>query len=320
MSNYQYSQDLLNDALFRAGEPIDGTSDFQTKALDYLNRAYQAIWMGGAELDPTLNEDWEWLKSSTPGVITLEPMETGTVSVQNGNQVIGFASAPTSSRVGWFFRIENGADVFRIDTHTAGQQLAALDSIYTGATAAAATYTLYKLEYTLATDVLRLLSPMRIYRENRQKVYGCSLTALENTYPLTNLQTGAPRLFAQIGEQKVRFSHAGGTEAGDYFRVDYDYLQKPAALTNSAVEEPLLPLARRRILADFVTYWLMLDKNDDRADTEGLTAKAGLKAMAAENRHRMASYTSNFGAIITRPADLPQNLDVVRTESGLIIG
>ena len=61
MSNLQFSADILDDMLFRAGEPTDGTSEYESKALESLNRAYQALWMGGAELDTTINEDWWWL-------------------------------------------------------------------------------------------------------------------------------------------------------------------------------------------------------------------------------------------------------------------
>ena len=35
---YQYTTDLVNDALRRASEPIDGSSEFQAEALDYLNK------------------------------------------------------------------------------------------------------------------------------------------------------------------------------------------------------------------------------------------------------------------------------------------
>src|SRR5690348_10306379 len=101
MANYSTSSDILQAALFEAGEPTDGTSEYQAAALRLLNRAYQAIWMGGAELDPTCNEEWLWLQSSTPGVLTIYPVVTTlTAVVTNFSTSIVFSSAPTVSYAG----------------------------------------------------------------------------------------------------------------------------------------------------------------------------------------------------------------------------
>ena len=82
MANYTFSSDLVNDILFRAGEPIDGTSDFDSVALQYLNRAYQSVWSGGSEILPQINEQWWWLRKDDQGVLTLNPViDTGTVLV-----------------------------------------------------------------------------------------------------------------------------------------------------------------------------------------------------------------------------------------------
>ena len=43
MANYTTSADLVTDILFRSNEPTDGTSDFDSIALQYLNRAYQGL-------------------------------------------------------------------------------------------------------------------------------------------------------------------------------------------------------------------------------------------------------------------------------------
>src|SRR3970282_2451632 len=155
MSNYTHSQDLVTDILFLNGEPTDGRSDFDAIALQYLNRGYEIIWTGGAELDPSLNEKWRWVRKNPPGVLTLEPrIVTGTVSVTKGNTAITFSVAPDpaiqATVTGWFFRVDNSnGDVFRIATNTSGATSAVLDSRYTGSTATAASYQLFQLEYTL---------------------------------------------------------------------------------------------------------------------------------------------------------------------------
>lgn len=323
MSNYKYSGDLVDAALFQAGEKDDNTSEFYAVAIRYLNRAYQALWAGGAELDSAVNEEWLWLLSTTPGTITLVPVINSTAIVANNSASITFASGPAVSVAGYFIRFTNNFDVYRIAAHTAGATAATLDSVYTGTNASAETFKLFKAEYDLPANVLRLISPMRQYRERDGKIDGMDLTALEAKYPLVNIQTGVPRAFAQIGQSKVRFSHAGSdVTATDYIRVDFDYLQKPSdeTLTDSESQELLVPHQWRHILSDFATFWLMVDKNDNRADSFGLIARNGLKAMARENRMRWAKIGRETGRIFSRQDELPESIDVLRTSGGVIIG
>jgi hypothetical protein len=326
VANYTFSSDLLEDVLFRAGEPTDGTSDFDTTALRYLNRAYQIIWTGGGEFDESLNEEWWWLRKRPPGVLTLQPKITaGTVQVTNGSASITFTAAPdpaldASTASGWFFKVDAHPDVFRILTHTSGNTAATLGSVYTGPTATAARYTLVKLEYPLATDVLRIFSPMRVQQGGRAEIEGRDVNALDRDYPLTHLQGGVPRAFAPVGERTVRMSHSGGASGTALIRAEYDYLRRPADLTDSGSEEPLVPQPYRKVLADMATFYLFLDKNDARAEGAGRLAQGGLRAMAREQRRRQQSTARTNGQILPRPSALPHYQTPPRTESGLILG
>ena len=325
MANYQYSADLVNDVLFRVGEPTDGTSDFESAALQYLNRAYQIIWTGGGEFDETLNEEWWWLQKRPPGVLTLQPkIVAGTVQVTNGSASLTFSSAPdpaldASTASGWFFRVQDHPDVFRVSTHASGAVAATLDSVYTGPTATAKSYVLAKLEYPLATDVLRMFSPMRVAQESRNEIEGRSLTSLDRDYPLRLIQGGVPRAFAPVGERAVRFSHTGGASGTKLIRAEYDYLRRPADLTDSGSEEPLVPQPYRKVLADMAAFYVFLDKNDGRAEGAGKLAQGGLRAMAREQRRRQQITARTNGQIIPRPDQL-RRIEVPRTESGLILG
>src|SRR5258708_16843364 len=40
----KFTSEIVDDVLFRCGEPTDGTSDFDVTALNYVKRAYRAIW------------------------------------------------------------------------------------------------------------------------------------------------------------------------------------------------------------------------------------------------------------------------------------
>jgi hypothetical protein len=316
VANYTFSADLVDDILFRAGEATDGTSEFEAAALQYLNRAYQAIWMGGSEIVPEVREDWWWLRQVE--VINLEPfIEAGTVSVTNNSTAITFSSAPAKDLDGWFFRVTDEPDVFRIAAHTAGQAAATLDEAYTGDTAAAKAYKVFKLEYDLPSNLLRLKGPMRQYREPPFKIDLAGVDELDLLAPLARVERGVPRRFAEVDENTVRFDRY----VDELTRVEFDFLVRPAALTNSGAEEPVVPLQFRKTLADVGTFLLFLDKNDDRADSAGLLARNGLAAMALENRRRWAQISRNhIGRIFPRQGETDRFSGPVRTESGLIIG
>lgn len=325
MANYQFSADLVNDILYRAGEGTDGSSDFQAVALQYLNRAYQSLVLGGSEIKPDCNEDWWWARKYPPGVINiLSEITAGTVTCTNNSTAITFSSAPASSVAGYFFKIgnPNHPDVFRIAAHTGGSTSATLDAAFTGTTGAGKTYRLFKLEYDLPADAIRIIAPMRIYQGDVDEVEGCELSVLERDWPLSQIQSGPPSLFAYVTESKIRFNNYG-PRAGDtpnMVRVEFDYIYRPADLTNSASEEPIVPRNYRKLLSDIAVTFLFLDKNDDRAVTASQIATDGVKAMEREQRSRMISYGRKTGKIISRPEQTARLRKPLRTTSGVIIG
>lgn len=321
MATLTTSAEILDWMLFQAGEPTDGTSDFHAHAIECLNRAYRDIWMGGGALVREMNEPWLWLKKDPPGVVILNPLiEDGTVSVTNNSASITFSSAPAASVQGRFFRVEGHADVFRISSHTGGVASATLDSVYTGATNAAAGYKVMQLEYTLAADLLRVIGPMRIYKDNKVEVDGVSLSSLERDYPLAYVEAGVPDMFAMVTETKVRFNRYGGVSSTELIRVEYDYLQKPATELADDTVEPLVPLEHRQVLADVALMYLYTAMSDARVAIVAPMAKAGLSAMAADNRARLAQMSRKMGAIMTRPSGNAATQRVIRTESGFILG
>lgn len=316
MANYQYSSDIINDALFRAGEPTDGSSDFESVALSYLNRSYNALIFGGNEFFPTAHEDWWWLKAEA-NIILQPSITTGTVSVTHNSTSIAFSSGPASDMDGYFFKVDGHQDVFRISAHTAADTAATLDSVYTGTTNATASYRLFKLEYDLAAACLKVTGPMQAFRDSEYDIYGMALSELQSQYPLSLIQMGTPDRYAQVDEDTVRFNKYIDTD--ELVRVDYDYMRKPDALTDSGSEEPLVPLKFRYVLADMTTFFLLMDKDDTRAQAVGEMAKSGIAAMSLENRSRMAN-TGEMGQIKPRQSGIGRLRGPLRTNTGLIIG
>ena len=323
MANYQYSSDILDDILNRADEPTDGTSDYEAEALRLLNRAYYGILNGGTELDPELHETWWWLRKDSQGVLTLNPViETGTVSVTNNSTSITFSSGPTPSVANRYIKIDDHADVFLISAHTAAATAATLESVYTGTTDTAASYKVFQLDYTLASDVMYLSSPMRFYQDGGGEIVGMpDVAELHKRWPLQEVSAGVPRAFAMVGQQKVRFSHYGGTSSTDLIKIDYEYTKVATALTDSGSEEPLVPIHYRYILSDWALGLLLGEKNDSRAVDFLTLAKQGVSAMAMHNRQFMVLQgRGKMGRILTRQGHVSRFMSPLRTSSGLIIG
>ena len=202
MANLTTSADLLDDALSRAGEKTDGTSDLNGDAIVFLNRAYQGIWSGGSEIDPTINEVWWWLRKDTQGVLTLNPViDAGTISVTNNSTSVTFSSAPAASMAGRHFKVDDHADVFIISAHTAAASGATLESVYTGDTDAAASFKSMELDYDLASDVLYLTAPLFAFQSGQHEIPIISLEELKRQWPLNQTGSGVPKNAAQMNTQ-----------------------------------------------------------------------------------------------------------------------
>lgn len=319
--SFNTTEDIINEALFTGGEPQSADSDFRTRALAMANRGYKAIWSGGAEFDPDLSEDWWWLRSTTPGVLTLLPaVVAGTISVTNNSTSATLTNDPGDVS-GWFLKVADSAAVYRISANT-GTALT-LDGVYTSTTNSAASYKLFKLEYTLDATVLKVISPMRKYGSSQNEINGMSLDQLHQFHPLQDVTHGDPQAFAVVsqtaaGVWTVRLSHyAGdGTDQTKIRRVEYDFHARPADLLDSASSIPLIPPEWRYVLSDITAFFLLQDKDDSQAPNLGVQARAGLQAMAKENRRRMAILTRDEGRIFPRQSDPLLRRGRVQTASG----
>lgn len=310
------TQALINDALFRVGE-IPGASEWDAKAIDYINREHRALCSGAHEFLPEYINDWWWMRAR--GVLTLNPVyTTGTVSVVQNSSAIVFNSAPLTSLAGRRFKIENHGDQFNIAAHTAGNINATLDSPFTGNSNSAASFRAMQLEYTLSASVQALLSPVASFAENPQ-IMGLTPERMDELFPLVHCMPGVPMAFCLENEQLIRFSHGGRTD-GRSMRMEYNYRPAVADLTNSALSIPLVPLQYRHVLSDMVCVYLFIDKNDDRATAIGTSVRSSLGAMAKENSRRVVKMDQNAGKIMPRGSNQRRFNNALRTESGLIIG
>jgi hypothetical protein len=286
MANLATNQDIINDALSRADELTDGSSDLADKAIIYLNRSYRELYMGGQSFVPSINETWWWMKQEA-SLILEGAITSFTVTVSNNSATAVFSGTPSpatdASVSGWFLKVGTHPDLFKISSITGAT--ATLDSVYTGAGAVSTSCRLFKLDYTLSASAIKIIGRMTAYQQGKYQIEGMSLSKLDEEYPMALVANGTPDKFAMVNENTVRFNRYGSATESELTRVDYDYLILPADLQNNT-SEPLVPLQYRHILSDMTTFYLMGDKSDTRQENVGLQAKQGIISMARENTGR----------------------------------
>lgn len=317
MAVLESALDLINDALFRVGE-IPGASEWDAKAIDYINREHRALCSGAHEFLPEYINDWWWMRAR--GVLTILPTySVGTVSVVQDSLFINFDTPPLGvSLQGRRFKVENHGDQFQIAAHNADEFIATLDSPFTGDTNPAAIYMTMQLEYALNSSVQALLSPVASFTEN-PNIMGLTPERMDTLFPMSPSRSGVPQAFCLENDQLIRFSHGGRTD-GRSMRFEYNYRPAVIDLIYSGNSLPLVPLQYRHVLADMICVYLFIDKNDDRATAIGTSVRSSLGAMAKENTRRLIKIDQFAGQILPRSTNQRRFREALRTESGLIIG
>lgn len=334
---YVLTTDLVSDALRRAGEVTDGTSEYQSAALDYINKGYSGLATGTLEQSQDTHVPWWWLQSATPGVITLVPnlgqgLTDGTAAVFLGSTFVNLSAIPLDpignqiSLAGWNIKFQgvgtasSAADVFRITAHTAGTTALTLDSNYTGPNAVL-NFNAFQLEYNGPSDLLYVIAPLRAYQTGKESINVISKANMESMFPLTQITFGIPTDACLIAEQRFRFSHyVGAGTTTMYVRVDFDYIRMPPTLTAGPTEQPLVPLNYRSLLSDYALQQIFVEKNDDRASSIGQLIKGKVDGMRREHMTRLGRMSANLGRIFPRQQDRASIRGPWRTESGLVIG
>ena len=306
---------LLDDALTKAGEKTDGTSDFESDALKYMDVFYKTILAGGSKFDTNLAEPWSWAKAQYPGVLTLEaPYETGTVALTQASTSATFSSAPAASQLGKYLRLNSRPEVFRIAAHTAGATAFTLDSIYTDTTTSAISYKAIKLDYSLdAASILRLIGAMRVDRvqeadkQDAGSIEAMDMPAFQREYPWMRITEGVPTAFSIVYQTENTITVRFNRYVDRYTRVNYDYIPVPTDLADSSSSLPLLPAEFREVLSHATAHSILADKEDTKAEYHLNATKAQLTAMINANRKRVSQSSKRRGHFYPRQDQLVKN-------------
>lgn len=251
MSFYSLStSDLVQGVLTKVGEPINGTSIYQSQVADLLNRAQVKVLSGGNEFVPKLSRPWVWAINPTKYILILNPGQITTATVTFLSTAGTFSIAPVNevgthiSVQGWWFNVQGSPEWFKVAAHVSGQTNFTLDSIYTDEATAAvnASVTICQLDYTfnITGGVQRLVAPMIVYRpqdlegDSEQKIYLTDESPMLESWPMAALENKTPTRVAVtykdvVGNITVRFNSYPMYRS----RVEIPYIPMPTTLLNN---------------------------------------------------------------------------------------
>lgn len=234
---------LKNNALFRAGELVDGTSSYDSKALEYMNQIYRAILAGGNEFDLELGSPWSWARSVQPGTIVLQPKVNVVANLTNGSSTVTLSAGVSPSMTGQWFKVVGRSEIFRITAHTSGASSLTIDTAYTEETGTNLSSEIHIIEYDLPGSIERLIAPMVVNRQQNFEapldglIYQVDLANINLNFPLKFLPEEVPQQFAvvskdQFGSMRVRFNASVGSQT----RVSFDYIPVYSELYDVVLE------------------------------------------------------------------------------------
>lgn len=234
-------QDIKKEVLHRCGELEDGSSEYDSKVVDYIDRWHRQILAGSTELDVDCGDAWYWARSEFPGVMNLNPFIDGDgLTITYGSTSGTFNTPPqiagnNVSVKNWYIRMSGYPDFYRVVSHTAGQTAFTLDGGFTETpvTPGLIPYMAYQLDYQLPSSVLRVVAPMLVYRrqtpyaDDSGQIDGIDKMSMNRDYPLLRILQGVPDRFAVTYQDsngiKVHFNRVSPFAT----RVEYDYIPNP---------------------------------------------------------------------------------------------
>lgn len=311
MSLFYSGADLKRGSLQRAGEPTDGSSQYDAVAMKYINQIHFNIISGANEFDVDCGEPWAWARAKTPLILTLQPTyTTGTVSVANGSTAGTFSTPPILSAVGQYLKIDdtNNPELYRIIAHTASASSFTLDGPYNGSTNATAHFFVKWIVYELGSQdkFLRLVEPMRVYfmtwdEDRNYQIYGLDANSFNRDYPLSVLVGGVPTRFMTFINDAGNLAVRMNETVGQKMRAELDYIPEPDEITDSDSSIPLIPRPYRSVLEYGATTMLMADKADARMAQYSAMTTAKMKALVESVKREQSHINSKSkGALQVR--------------------
>lgn len=152
--------------------------------------------------------------------------------------------------------------------------------------------------------IARLIEPIVVHKgTNREgNIYGIEGEAFQRNYTLTQISEGIPDRFFVYKEKangimSVRFNRYPKEKT----RIEIDHVPVPHDLKDNSASIPLVPRKHSDVLEDAATFYIMLNKSDDRMQIYAGLMQGKLKAMIEQHRGTLQRAGKFFGQIVSRP-------------------
>ena len=260
LTYYKNGADILEDVLFRSGELTASsgvTSNYRDAAKRYIQRRYHDI---------VIAQPWPWALSSTPGTLSVVAGQSNTATCTQGSASVTLGTSITSSVSGYWLEIDSKMVPYRISSHSASSVDVTLDTTYKEDSVSAGVCTIYKDEYSLASDCWKIWKAWDRNNPNvridiiqsgkMHDIYTSRRTSSSNTYIMSIIRNGVARITPW--------------PVSDDITIEYEYTAKISndlSFSSDTSDVPIIPDVDRAILSDFATADVMLDKNDPRAES-----------------------------------------------------
>lgn len=149
--------------------------------------------------------------------------------------------------------------------------------------------------------IARLIEPFRIYKGAGNVITGSDSESFHRDFPLNRLREGMPNRFCVIEEGSdglltVRMNKYPSVKT----RIEIEFVPVPRDLKDNSSSIPMVPRKHIDVLEDAATFYLMLNKSDDRSQVYANLLQGKLKAMISQHRGGLVRTGKNFGQIIPR--------------------
>lgn len=349
------TDDLVQYALWLAGEPIDGTSDYNSIVLTHMQNIYNTFTNGGTigtrdvaqaaglyeHLVDIPTTDWLWLRKLPPYAFTTTPAmigsassivlnqgtQLGTASVVYGSPTITFSVAPPVSVAAWRFKPLTQAQgvanppvtVPRISAHIANALTATMDVPWNQDTQVFSNYALYQAEYPLPADFVRFI-------ESPQVQSGWQGMGSQQPRMAVGSVEQALDQFPITGFNLGPPQMAGRMNDTTFmvtnfdtfsYRCEFSYIFTPPVLATGVSQQPVIPTRYRQVLALGAAMLVTADKVDARTTSLASQFREIIHHMGIEFRKENAAGSELAGRHLYRPGGSRGRWGMLRTVSGL---
>lgn len=168
----------------------------------------------------------------------------------------------------------------------------------------------YTSEYSL-NGILRLTKPITMYREaptywssprDVGKIFMIDDNTFLREYPLNRLTQDVPDKFCPVeitpdGLWKARFN---SSVLDKPVRAEVNFIPVTRSLMDNVASIPLVPGNYSKYLVYGASYYILMEKSDNKAQVYYDLAKAKLLALVNDNRKNASIAGNNFGKLIPR--------------------